>query len=139
MELFQPQNWDNLILIILFGVTTFLSQKLMVQPTAAGADPEQAMIQQQTQRTMPIAITAMFFFIPLPSGVFLYMVVSNVIQSLQTWLIMRKPALVAAEAGEKSEGSPKELQVAKVVDKDLSDKDNQEPGSSKSTSKKKKV
>ena len=91
VALFKPENWDNLVMILLFGATMFLSQKLMVQPPSPNADKEQQLIQQQTQRTMPIAVTAMFFFIPLPSGVFLYMVVSNVIQSLQTWLIMRKP------------------------------------------------
>ncbi len=92
LELLQPANWDNLFLILMFGATMYLSQKLMVQPQAANADPEQVMIQKQTQRTMPIALTGMFFFIPLPSGVFLYMVISNIIQSLQTWFIMRKPA-----------------------------------------------
>jgi YidC/Oxa1 family membrane protein insertase len=91
MELLKPENFDSLILIVLFGVTMWLSQKLMVQPPAPNADPEQLMIQQQTQKTMPIAVTAMFFFIPLPTGVFLYMVVSNVIQSFQTWMIMRNP------------------------------------------------
>lgn len=92
LELLQPGNWDNLFLILMFGATMYLSQKLMVQPQPANADPEQVLIQKQTQRTMPIALTAMFFFIPLPSGVFLYMVISNIIQSLQTWFIMRKPA-----------------------------------------------
>lgn len=92
LDLFKPNNWDILAMILLFGATMYLSQKLMVQPPAANADPQQLLIQQQTQKTMPIAVTAMFFFIPLPAGVFLYMVVSNVIQSLQTWLIMRKPA-----------------------------------------------
>ncbi len=102
-NLLKPENWDNLFLIVLFGITMFLSQKLMVQPVAPGADPDQVAIQQQTQKTMPIAVTAMFFFIPLPSGVFLYMVVSNLIQSAQTWWIMRKPAPavvdVLADAG----------------------------------------
>ncbi|MBX9878129.1 MAG: membrane protein insertase YidC [Candidatus Obscuribacterales bacterium] len=92
LDLLKPANWDNLFLILMFGATMYLSQKLMVQPQPANADPEQVMIQKQTQRTMPIALTGMFFFIPLPSGVFLYMVISNIIQSLQTWLIMRKPA-----------------------------------------------
>src|SRR5207237_8781558 len=93
MNLLKPENWDTLVMIALFGATMWLSQKLMVQPASPNADPEQLQIQQQQQKMMPIAVTAMFFFIPLPSGVFLYMVVSNVIQSLQTWFIMRKPAV----------------------------------------------
>ncbi|HEY9867718.1 MAG TPA: membrane protein insertase YidC [Candidatus Obscuribacterales bacterium] len=92
LDLFKPNNWDILAMIFLFGITMYLSQKLMVQPPPANADPDQLLIQQQTQKTMPIAVTAMFFFIPLPAGVYLYMVVSNVIQSLQTWFIMRTPA-----------------------------------------------
>lgn len=92
LDLLKPENWDNLALILLFGATMWLSQKLMVQPSTMDPDSEQAQIQQQTQRIMPITVTAMFFFLPLPSGVFIYMVVSNVIQSLQTWFIMRKPA-----------------------------------------------
>jgi YidC/Oxa1 family membrane protein insertase len=91
MELLEPANWDVLAMILAFAFTMIISQKLMVQPTA-GMDPDQAAIQKQTQQTMPIAITAMFFFIPLPAGVYIYMVLSNVVQSLQTWLIMRKPS-----------------------------------------------
>lgn len=94
LSLLQPENWDNLILILLFGITMVLSQKLMVQPASPSMDPDQLAIQQQTQKTMPIAVTAMFFFIPLPSGVYLYMVVSNIIQSIQTWWIMRTPGPV---------------------------------------------
>ncbi|MBI4533491.1 MAG: membrane protein insertase YidC [Candidatus Melainabacteria bacterium] len=111
LDLFKPSNWDALALILLFGITMYLSQKLMVQPPSPNADSQQQLIQQQTQRTMPIAVTAMFFFIPLPAGVYLYMVVSNIIQSLQTWLIMRKPApmmvdvLAEAHGAASSKGS----------------------------------
>jgi YidC/Oxa1 family membrane protein insertase len=76
-------------MIIAFGITMVLTQKLMSPPPNPNADPEQLLIQQQTQRTMPIAVTGMFFFMPLPSGVFLYMVISNIIQSLQTWIVMK--------------------------------------------------
>lgn len=94
MELFEPANWDVLFMIIAFTATMVLSQKLMTQPNPAGMTEEQIAIQKQTQQTMPIAITAMFFFIPLPAGVYLYMVLSNVVQSLQTWLIMKAPTPV---------------------------------------------
>lgn len=101
MELFQPANWDVLSLLLLFGLTTYLSQKLMV--TTPAADSEQAAIQKQTQQMMPITITGMFFFIPLPAGVYLYMVFSNIVQTLQTWLLMKSPAAefidVTEEAG----------------------------------------
>jgi YidC/Oxa1 family membrane protein insertase len=100
VDLFKPANWDILSMILLFGVTMWLSQKLMVTPPAPNADPEQLMIQKQTQATMPFAVTIMFFFIPLPAGVYLYMVVSNVIQSLQTWLIMKSPVTIVDVGGE---------------------------------------
>ncbi len=112
MNLLKPANWDIVFLIFLFGITMWVSQKLMVQPPPANADSEQYLIQQQTQKTMPIAVTAMFFFIPLPAGVFLYMVVSNIIQSLQTWLVLRTPvpALVEVTSGG-DEPKAKELEA----------------------------
>jgi YidC/Oxa1 family membrane protein insertase len=94
LELFKPSNWDTLSLIVLFGATMFLSQKFTVttpKPAPGEELDEQQLIQQQTAKTMPIVATAMFFFIPLPTGVYLYLVVSNVIQTLQTWLIMKMP------------------------------------------------
>lgn len=94
MELIDPKNLDTIILIMLFGVTMFLSQKFTVSAPKVPEEEmtEQQLIQQQTMKTMPIAVTVMFFFIPLPTGVYLYMVVSNVIQTLQTWIIMKSPA-----------------------------------------------
>jgi YidC/Oxa1 family membrane protein insertase len=35
-------------------------------------------------------ITAMFLFFPLPAGVLLYMVVANIFQGLQTYLLTRE-------------------------------------------------
>lgn len=136
LDLLQPANWDNLFLILMFGATMYLSQKLMVQPQPANADPEQVLIQKQTQRTMPIALTGMFFFIPLPSGVFLYMVISNIIQSLQTWLIMRKPAPAIIDV--LSDGPP--AKSSKNMDGTVIDviETNGEDGEGKKRSKKKK-
>lgn len=91
-ELFQPANWDVLGMLIAFAGTMYLSTMVMAPSTATPTDPDQAAIQKQTQQTMPIAMTAMFFFFALPAGVFLYLVVSNIVQTLQTWLIYRTPA-----------------------------------------------
>lgn len=93
MDLLKPENFDLVVMIILFGATMALSSKLTMKPP----DPSQpmddaAIVQQQTAKTMPIALSAMFFFIPLPSGVYVYMIVSNVVQTLQTWLVMKSPA-----------------------------------------------
>lgn len=94
MDLFKPENFDLVVMIILFGVSMYLSSKLTMKPPTGPPEEmdEQQIIQQQTAKTMPIALSAMFFFIPLPSGVYVYMIVSNVIQTLQTWLVMKSPA-----------------------------------------------
>ncbi len=116
MDLLKPANWDVLGMILLFAITMVMSQKLMVQPPATGIDPEQAAIQKQTQQTMPIAVTAMFFFIPLPAGVYLYMVVSNVIQSLQTWLIMKGPKPKLVDVTEDGTAASGGADVEMIVD-----------------------
>jgi YidC/Oxa1 family membrane protein insertase len=94
-DLLKPHNFDVLSLILLFGITMYLSQKLMV--TTPPSDPEQAAVQKQTQQIMPFTVTGMFFFMPLPAGVYLYMVFSNIVQTLQTWLIMNSPSPEAPE------------------------------------------
>jgi YidC/Oxa1 family membrane protein insertase len=92
-DLLRPANWDSVVLILLFGGTMWLSQKFTVAKQQPGLKlDEQAMAQQQAMKSMPLMVTGMFFFIPLPTGVYLYMVISNVMQSLQTWIIMQQPA-----------------------------------------------
>lgn len=73
--------WDNLSMVVLFGVTTFWQQKIMT-PTGA-QDPTAQAMQKQMQIMMPIMITGMFLFFPVPSGVFLYIVASNLISIAQ--------------------------------------------------------
>lgn len=82
-------HWDILILVILFGVTTFISQKMMM----TGNDP----MQRQMLYTMPIFITATFVIFPIPAGVLLYIVISNVITVGQN-LWMKKTMQVAGPA-----------------------------------------
>jgi YidC/Oxa1 family membrane protein insertase len=50
------------------------------------ANPQQSTANKIT----PVMITAMFLFFPLPAGVLLYMVVANVFQGLQTWILSRE-------------------------------------------------
>ena len=95
VELLQPKNWDSLVLILLFGASMYVSQKFTVttpKPAPGQELDEQQIIQQQTMKTMPIVTTGMFMFIPLPAGVLLYLVISNIFQTLQTMLIMKMPA-----------------------------------------------
>jgi YidC/Oxa1 family membrane protein insertase len=107
-DIFKPANWDILGMILAFGATMYISQMFMVQPSAS-SDPEQAAIQKQTQQTMPIAMTAMFMFIPLPAGFYIYMVFSNIVQTLQTWLIWRNPPKAADSESGSDDGGKKKL------------------------------
>lgn len=84
-------NYDVLFLIILFGATMFFSQKvLMAKNSQAAADPAQEAMQKSMSKIMPIMIIGMFVFIPIPAGVLLYLVASNVIQVIQTVVINKQ-------------------------------------------------
>ncbi len=94
VKLLKPENFDALLLIVGFGITMYFSSKLNQGTTAKKDEPldEQQRVMQDTMKFMPIVLTGTFFFIPLPVGVLVYMVVSNIIQTFQTWILMRKPA-----------------------------------------------
>jgi len=84
-------NYDVLVLIILFGITMYFSQKAMTLTNKnKPVDPAQQAMQDSMGKIMPFMITGMFFFMPLPAGVLLYMVVSNVIQVIQTVVINKQ-------------------------------------------------
>ncbi|MFH0703216.1 MAG: YidC/Oxa1 family membrane protein insertase [bacterium] len=84
-------HYDVFALVILFGLTMFLAQKIMSSASAnAAADPKQKEMQEQMSKIMPIMITSTFIFIPIPAGVLLYMVVSNIIQVFQTFIINKQ-------------------------------------------------
>ncbi len=127
MDLLKPQNFDVLSLIILFGISMWLSQKLMV--TTPSADPEQAAVQKQTQQIMPFTVTGMFFFMPLPSGVFLYMVFSNMVQTLQTWLIMKSPSPTIPDIDDDDNSDEEKKTVIEVLPNDKKSKKGKDPKS----------
>ena len=77
-------NWDIASLVAAFGATLFLSQ--ILSGMGMPPNPQQA----TANRITPVMITAMFLFFPLPAGVLLYMVVANVFQALQTFLLSRE-------------------------------------------------
>jgi len=74
---------DNVILVILFGISMFISQKMMT------TNPEDPM-QKQMLYMMPIMITIMFVIIPIPSGALLYIVVSNIISIFQNIIVLKQ-------------------------------------------------
>jgi YidC/Oxa1 family membrane protein insertase len=77
-------NWDIAILVGGFGVTLFLSQ--LLSGMGMPANPQQATANKIT----PFMITGMFLFFPLPAGVLLYMVIANIFQALQTFILTRE-------------------------------------------------
>ena len=94
-------HWDVLVLIALFGLTMWLSQKLMMaqNKNAMSDDPTQQAIQKSMGTFMPVMIIATFVIIPIPAGVLIYLIVSNVIQVLQTVIVNKQ--MDAEEAAKK--------------------------------------
>ena len=84
-------HYDVLILIVLFGLTMFATQKIMMATSKTkNQDPAQEAIQKSMNTFMPIMLTATFVFIPIPAGVLLYLISSNIIQVIQTVVINKQ-------------------------------------------------
>ena len=77
-------NWDIAVLVMGFGATLFGSQ--ILSGWGMPKNPQQ----DTTNRVLPFMMTGMFLFFPLPAGVLLYMVVANLLQALQTFLMTRE-------------------------------------------------
>lgn len=91
-EVKNTLHYDVLILIVLFGLTMFATQKIMMATTSKtkNQDPAQEAIQKSMNTFMPIMLTATFVFIPIPAGVLLYLISSNIIQVIQTIVINKQ-------------------------------------------------
>lgn len=90
-EVKNTLHYDVLILILLFGLTMFATQKIMMATSKTkNQDPAQEAIQKSMNTFMPIMLTATFVFIPIPAGVLLYLISSNVIQVAQTVIINKQ-------------------------------------------------
>jgi|TARA_X000000368_G_scaffold418311_1_gene417525 YidC/Oxa1 family membrane protein insertase len=77
-------NWDIAILVGGFGLSLFASQ--LLSGMGMPANPQQSTANKIT----PVMITGMFLFFPLPAGVLLYMVIANIFQAGQTFLLTRE-------------------------------------------------
>ena len=115
-EVEQSFHYDVLLLIILFGITMFASQKIMMatSKTVSGQDPAQEAIQKSMGTFMPIMIIATFVIIPIPAGVLLYLVTSNVIQIVQSVVVNKQ--MDFEEAKKKQAVDDIDLANAKKVD-----------------------
>ena len=87
----QAWHYDVIALLVLFVVTMVLMQKVMMATQKQeNQDPAQAQIQKSMTTIMPIMITVTFVFVPIPAGVLLYLVTSNVFQIIQTVIINKQ-------------------------------------------------
>lgn len=117
VEIKKEFHWDILALIVLFGVTMWLSQKLIMSTNKnkGDVDPTQEAIQKSMSTFMPVMIIGTFVIVPIPAGVFIYLIVSNVIQVLQT-LIINKQLDNEAAAKKVSASDGSKVIEAEIVD-----------------------
>ena len=115
----QAQNqvhFDVVILVALFGLTIWLSQKVMMATTQnKNQDPTQAAIQKSMGTIMPIMIILTFVFIPIPAGALLYLVTSNVFQIVQT-VVINKQLELEEKIKTQAKTEDKNVIDAKVID-----------------------
>ncbi|MEB3198586.1 MAG: membrane protein insertase YidC [Candidatus Sericytochromatia bacterium] len=102
--------WDNIAMIVVFGVTTYITQLMMM------TDPNDPM-QRQMLHTMPIMITVMFLLIPLPAGVLLYTVFSNFF-TMGQYLVLKNMYGVAKPAAASAANSTIEVSAVPVTAND---------------------
>lgn len=108
-------HWDILVLIALFGLTMYLSQKIMMSTqNNAAQDPTQQAIQKSMGTFMPIMIIGTFIIIPIPAGVFLYLITSNLIQILQTVMVNKQMDM--EEAHKKAAVADDDLKGARKIE-----------------------
>lgn len=95
-------HYDVLVLIILFALTMLASQKIMMASSQSqNMDPTQQAMQKSMGTFMPIMIVGTFLFIPVPAGVLLYLITSNVIQVVQTVAINKQLEIEDAKKKQK--------------------------------------
>ena len=104
-------HFDVFVLILLFAGTMIATQKVMMATNKnVQQDPMQAQMQKMMGTIMPVMIIFMFVIAPIPAGVLLYLVVSNIIQIIQTIVINKQ-----LEAEDNAKHDVKDLSNAKTI------------------------
>ncbi|AOY82094.1 membrane protein insertase YidC [Moorena producens JHB] len=81
-------HWDIVGMILFFGISLYVNQLL----SGSGAGSGQAGDQQKAvNQITPVLFSGMFLFFPLPAGVLMYIVVANIFQTIQTFILSREP------------------------------------------------
>lgn len=119
VEVKKSFHWDVFALIVLFGLSIVLSQKLMMATSNKNKDsmdPTQAAIQKSMGTFMPIMIIGTFVIIPIPAGVLIYLIVSNIVQVLQTVLINKQMDMEEANKKVKATDGSNVIEAEVVID-----------------------
>ena len=115
-------HYDVMLLIAIFAITIWLSQKVMMATTQMkDQDKTQAAIQKSMGTIMPVMIVLTFVFIPIPAGALLYLVTSNIFQIFQT-VIINKQLETEEKQKEEQKNNQSGIIDAKVIDSKVIDK-----------------
>ena len=79
-------HWDIVGMVLCYGLSLYLNQTLAGQGSTS-SNPQQQTVNQLT----PVIFSGMFLFFPLPAGVLMYMLIANIFQTLQTFILSREP------------------------------------------------
>ncbi|PZO12155.1 MAG: membrane protein insertase YidC [Leptolyngbya foveolarum] len=82
-------HWDILSMIVFFGLSLYVSQQVTNGGNTAGDTSNDQ--QQAIAKFTPIIFSGMFLFFPLPAGVLMYMVIANIFQTAQSFILYREP------------------------------------------------
>lgn len=82
----SQMNWDVLALIVIYALLTLAYQQLMTakQPKAAKDDAAGQAMQSPAMKFMPLMFVVVMFFIPIPAGALIYLVVTTALMLIQT-------------------------------------------------------
>ncbi|NET58938.1 MAG: membrane protein insertase YidC [Symploca sp. SIO2E6] len=79
-------HWDIFAMIVFFGLSMYINQVLSGQNSSDANSQQNAV-----NKYLPVMFSGMFFFFPLPAGVLMYIVIANIFQTIQTFILMREP------------------------------------------------
>ena len=83
-------HWDVVAMVLAFSITLYISQ-LLSGASNKNTDDAAAKQQATVNKITPLIFSVIFLISPLPSGVLMYMVIANVFQMFQTFILMREP------------------------------------------------
>ena len=73
-------------MVLFFGLSLYVNQ-LLTGSQGTSQNPQQETITKIT----PVLFSGMFLFFPLPAGVLMYMVIANIFQTVQTFILSKEP------------------------------------------------